>query len=172
MKLSDYVAKFLSDQGLRHIFGVNGGANLHLIHSVYETENISFIPSTHETCAGFAADAYARITGLGCAMATSGPGATNLITAIATSYYDSSPVIYITGAVATHRQSERYGVRQYGFQDTPIVDIVYGITVWAQQLKHAREIRRLMADAVHYAKTQRKGPVLIDIPDDLQRAEI
>ena len=172
MKLAHFVAKFLEQQGIRHIFGVNGGANLHLIHGVYDATQIQFIPSTHECNAGFSADAYARLTGLGCAMATSGPGATNLITAIASSYYDSVPVIYITGAVATHRQSERFGVRQYGFQDTPITEMVRKITKFAERADNPSAIGELLEAALRAAQTGRKGPVLIDIPDDLQRAEV
>ena len=172
MKLAHYVAQYIEQQGIRHIFGVNGGANLHLIHGIYDATQIKFIPSTHECNAGFSADAYARLTGLGCAMATSGPGATNLITAIASSYYDSVPVIYITGAVATHRQSEKFGVRQYGFQDTPITEMVRAITKMAKRISEPGTIGIHLSQAITIAQHGRKGPVLIDIPDDLQRAEV
>jgi acetolactate synthase-1/2/3 large subunit len=172
MKLAEVVAKFLEAQGIRHIFGVNGGANLHLIHGVVDATKILFVPTTHECNAGFAADAYARLTGLGCAMATSGPGATNLVTAIATSYYDSVPVIYITGNVATHRFGEALGVRQYGFQETPIVDMVKKITKYATLVLIPELIDSVLEAAVERATTGRKGPVLIDIPDDIQRADV
>src|SRR5580700_4231151 len=98
MKLSDYVSSFLADQGIRHVFAVSGGASLHLIHSIADTDGIEFICPQHEQAGAMAADAYARVTrGLGAAMATSGPGATNLITGICCAYYDSVPVLYITG---------------------------------------------------------------------------
>jgi acetolactate synthase I/II/III large subunit len=172
MKVAEAVAKFLEAQGLRHVFGVNGGANLHLIHGIYDKTKIRFIPTTHECNAGFAADAYARLTGLGCAMATSGPGATNLVTAIATSYYDSVPVLYITGNVAMFRFGAPLGVRQYGFQETSIVEMVKGITKYAFQAHGASWIIPALEHAVSISKEGRKGPALIDIPDDIQRADI
>lgn len=172
MKLAEVVAKFLESQGLRHVFGVNGGANLHLIHGLVDATKIKFIPTTHECNAGFAADAYARLTGLGCAMATSGPGATNLITAIATSYYDSVPVLYITGNVATHRFGAPMGVRQYGFQETPIVDMVRHVTKYATLVREPKMIEVCLEVALEMMNEGRKGPVLVDIPDDIQRATI
>ncbi len=176
MKVAEAVAKFLEAQGIRHVFGVNGGANLHLIHGICDVTQIKFIPTTHECNAGFAADGYARLTGLACAMATSGPGATNLVTAIATSYYDSVPVLYITGNVATFRFGAPLGVRQYGFQETPIVEMVEGITKSAIQLKKYHLSQANLATTldglVYEAISGRKGPVLLDIPDDIQRAII
>jgi acetolactate synthase I/II/III large subunit len=172
MKLAHVVAKFIEAQGIKHVFGVNGGANLHLIHALDEVTNVKFIPTTHECNAGFAADAYARLTGLGCAMATSGPGATNLITAIATSYYDSVPVLYITGNVATFRFGSQFGVRQYGFQETPIVEMVNGITKYAWQIIKPRTTINVLTLAIELINRGRKGPALIDIPDDTQRTDI
>lgn len=172
MKVAEAVARFLQDKGLTHVFGVNGGANLHLIHGVCDVTSIQFIPGTHECNSGFAADAYARVAGLGCAMATSGPGATNLITAIATSYYDSVPVLYITGNVATFRFGSRLGVRQYGFQETPIVDMVKGITKYANQPMTGAQVLPMLEAAIEHMNHGRKGPALVDIPDDIQRADI
>jgi acetolactate synthase I/II/III large subunit len=175
MKLAEAVARFLEAQGVKHVFGVNGGANLHLIHGICDATQIKFIPTTHECNAGFAADSYARLTGLGVAMATSGPGATNLITAIAASYYDSVPVFYITGNVATFRFGSQFGVRQYGFQETPIVQMVNGITKHAQQLRwedvDSKRLPDILENLVYIAQEPRKGPVLLDIPDDIQRAD-
>lgn len=148
---------------------------MHLIHGICDVTKIQFVPSTHECNAGFSADAYARITGLGCALATSGPGATNLVTAIATSYYDSVPVLYITGNVATHRFGAPMGVRQYGFQELDIVSMVKDITKSSFQVTaecaNAR-IAKVLSDMIFVAKHGRPGPVLLDIPDDLQRADI
>ena len=172
MKLAERVAQILEGYGLSHIFGVNGGANLHLIHGVVDATAIRFIPTTHECNAGFAADAYARARGLGCAMATSGPGATNLVTAICASYYDSVPVIYITGNVATYRRGAPMGVRQYGFQETPIVEMVRNVTKYARLVLVPELIEETLHEAHRAALAGRKGPVLVDIPDDLQRADI
>ena len=172
MKLAEIVAQFIERQGIKHVFGVNGGANLHLIHGLVDATQVKFIPTTHECNAGFSADAYARLTGLGCAMATSGPGATNLVTAIATSYYDSIPVLYITGQVASFRLGARFGVRQYGFQETPIVEMIRPVTKFAVQVVDPIDILYWLEEAVHVSQEGRKGPVLVDIPDDLQRADI
>ena len=171
MKLSDAVARFLA-QHLRHVFVVSGGASLHLIHGIAECPGIDYICPHHEQAAGFAADAYARLHGLGCAMATSGPGATNLITPIATSFYDSVPVIYVTGQVTTGRMTGSSGVRQTGFQETPIVEMVRPVTKFAETLMQPERILEMLATALDRARSGRPGPVLVDIPDDLQRAEI
>lgn len=173
MKLAEAVARFIEAQGIEHVFGVSGGANLHLIHGiVYAGKKIRFVPTTHECNAGFAADAYARIRGLGCALATSGPGATNLVTAIAASYYDSVPVLYITGNVATHRFGAQFGVRQYGFQETPIVEMVKDITLSACQVTKAHMVIPMLNAMIARMMVGRSGPCLIDIPDDLQRTDI
>lgn len=172
MKVAEAVARFLHQQGLTHVFGVNGGANLHLIHGICDATPIQFVPTTHESNAAFAADAYARIHGIGCAMATSGPGATNLITGIASSYYDSVPVLYVTGNVATFRFGGPLGVRQYGFQETPITDMVASITKHAALILDPLGVMLELGMCVRAMKEGRPGPALIDIPDDIQRADI
>lgn len=171
MKLSDAVARFLA-QHVDCVFVVNGGACLHLIHSIAECDGIDYVCPHHEQAAGFAADAYARLRGLGCAIATSGPGATNLITPIATSFYDSVPVLYITGQVTTGNMTGSSGVRQAGFQETPIVPMVRPVTKFAETLMQPDRILEMLRAAVAVAREGRPGPVLVDIPDDLQRAEV
>jgi len=173
MKLSDYVASFLAKQGIRHVFAISGGASLHLIHSIAKTPGISYVCPQHEQAGAMAADAYSRVTGnLGAAIATSGPGATNMITGVCCAYYDSIPVIYITGQVTTFRLKRNSGVRQLGFQETDTVDIYKPITKYAVRLDNPERIRFELEKATYLAKSGRPGPVLIDIPDDLQRTEI
>jgi acetolactate synthase-1/2/3 large subunit len=173
MKLSDVVAAFLAEQGIHHVFAISGGASLHLIHSIAETPGTGFICPQHEQAGAMAADAYARVTGgLGCAVATSGPGATNLITGICSSYYDSVPVLYLTGQVATFRAKGDTGVRQVGFQETDTVDICKTITKYAVLVTDPYRIRYELQRAVAIARSGRPGPVLVDIPDDLQRMDI
>lgn len=173
MKLSDIVAQFLAEQGIRHVFAISGGASLHLIHSIAEAEGTTYVCPQHEQAAAYAADAYARVTGgLGCAVATSGPGATNLITGICSSYYDSVPVLYLTGQVATFRAKGDTGVRQIGFQETEITDICKTITKYAVLIKDPYRVRYELQKAIAIAKAGRPGPVLVDIPDDLQRMDI
>ncbi|HET6884332.1 MAG TPA: thiamine pyrophosphate-binding protein [Pirellulales bacterium] len=173
MKLSDYVAAFLAKQGVRHVFAISGGASLHLIHSIAETDGVSFVCPMHEQAAAMAADGYARVTGnLGAAIATSGPGATNLLTGVACAYYDSVPTIFITGQVSTFRAKGDTGVRQIGFQETDTIDIFRPVTKYAVQVDRPERIRFELEKAVHMARAGRPGPVLIDIPDDIQRAAV
>ncbi|MDO8794116.1 MAG: thiamine pyrophosphate-binding protein [Vicinamibacterales bacterium] len=173
MKLSDYVASFLKDQGIGHVFAVTGGASLHLIDSIARTPGIEFVCPQHEQGGAMAADAYSRATGnLGCALATSGPGATNLVTGIICSWFDSVPVFYLTGQVTTFRLKGDSGVRQLGFQETEIVEMCKPVTKYAVMVTDWKQIRYEMEKAVHIAKAGRPGPVLVDIPDDLQRMDI
>jgi acetolactate synthase-1/2/3 large subunit len=173
MKLSDVVAQFLAAEGIKTVFAVSGGASLHLIHSVAKTPGVNYVCPQHEQAGAMAADGYARMSGsIGCAIATSGPGATNLVTGIASSYYDSVPVLFLTGQVATFRAKGASGVRQIGFQETDIVDICRSITKYAVLLTDPYRVRYELTKAVYIAKTGRPGPVLVDIPDDLQRMDI
>ncbi|SME98812.1 acetolactate synthase, large subunit [Tistlia consotensis] len=173
MKLSDYIAGFLASRSIRHAFVMSGGASLHLIHSVAKTPGIDFVCAQHEQACAMAADAYARVAGVpGVAMATSGPGATNLITGICCAYYDSIPMICITGQVATFRMSGDTGVRQLGFQETNIVDVCRSITKYVVQIADPMDIRYELEKAYWMATSGRPGPVLVDVPDNLQRSEV
>lgn len=173
MKLSDYVADFLARQGIRHVFAITGGASIHLIHSIADHPDIDFVCPHHEQAAAMAADGYARASGgLGCAIATSGPGATNLMTGIACAWFDSIPMIFITGQVVLARQRGDLSVRQIGFQETDIVEMVRPITKYAVMVRDPLQIRYELEKAVSIAKSGRRGPVLIDLPDDLQRMDI
>ncbi len=170
MKVSDAIAEFLAKH-VRHVFTISGGADLHIIDSIARRNDVRIICPQHEQAVGFAADAYARITGMGCALVTSGPGATNLITCIAASYYDSIPVLYLTGN-QTRDRCENYGTRQYGFQATPIVEIVKPITKWAGQITDPAKTIATLAGAINIARSGRNGPVVVDIPDDIQRCTL
>ena len=173
MKFSDYVAEFVRKQGIRHAFAITGGASLHLIDSISRTDGIDYVCPQHEQAGAMAADAYARATGgLGCAIATSGPGATNLITGVICSWFDSVPVLYLTGQVTTFRLKGDSGVRQIGFQETEIVEICRPITKYAVLVNDWRRIRYELEKAVYIARSGRPGPVLVDIPDDFQRMDI
>jgi len=173
VKLSDYVIDFLAQLNIKHIFVLQGGAVAHLIDSIEKNNNLKYITCQHEQACAMAADAYSRIGNtIGVAMATSGPGATNLITGIANAYYDSIPVVYITGNVASFRQSDGMGIRQYGFQETNIINIVSPITKYCVAIKHPNEIKYELEKALFEATNGRNGPVLIDIPDNFQREYI
>lgn len=173
MKLSDYLASFLAKNGIEHVFQIIGGASMHMVNSIGETADIDYICVQHEQAGAMAAESYSRITkNLGCAMATSGPGMTNLITGIGCAYFDSTPTIYITGQVNTTESKGERKVRQIGFQETDIVEMVKPITKFAVQVKEPKNIRYYLEKAVYIAKSGRPGPTLLDIPMDVQRADI
>jgi acetolactate synthase-1/2/3 large subunit len=173
MKLSDYIIDFLYKRGITHAFGMSGGAAVHMFDSIDRHSEMEIISMTHEQCAAIAADGYARASGLvGVAICTSGPGATNLLTGTCCSFYDSIPTLMLTGQVSTHRLKGASRIRQLGFQETNVVSIFESITKFAAQLTDAKDIRYLLEKAFYIALEGRPGPVLLDIPDDLQRAEI
>lgn len=135
MKLSDYIANFLAKQGIKHVFAITGGASAHLIDSIAKTRGIEYICPQHEQAGAMAADAYARVTGhLGVAIATSGPGATNMLTGVCCSFYDSVPTLYITGQVSTFRSKGNMGIRQLGFQETDTVQMFKPVTKYAVKI--------------------------------------
>lgn len=173
MKLSDYVAEFLVEQGVRHVFAVTGGAAVHLLHSLADNPDINYICPQHEQAGAMAAEAYSRFTkNLGVAMATSGPGMTNLLTGIGCAYFDSTPTLYLTGQVNTNESKEWRKVRQVGFQETDIVEMVKPITKYSHKVDDPESIRYELEKAVYIAKSGRPGPVLLDIPMNVQRAEV
>ncbi len=173
MKVSDYIADFLAKKKVKYVFAVTGGASLHLIHSAKKNKKIQAIFPVHEQTCAMSADAYARISkNIGAAFATSGPGATNLATGICGAYFDSVPVLYITGQVSTQRSKDSTGVRQIGFQETDCVDMYKSVTKYAHKIKNAKEIRYQLEKAYHLSMSGRKGPVLIDVPDNIQREKI
>jgi acetolactate synthase-1/2/3 large subunit len=171
MKLSDYVASTI-EKYTDHIFVGNGGCVVHLLDSIAKY-GPKYIPCQNEQGAAIAAEAYARVSGnIGMALATSGPGMINLIQGIACAYYDSIPVLYIVGAVPTNHLKESMNVRQYGFQEMDVIGIVKPITKYAVLIRYAYQINEELKKCIHEARTGRKGPTLIEIPDNLQRAEI
>lgn len=173
MKLSDYVIDFIVKQGVPHIFEFIGGAITHLIDSTVDRDDISCISVHHEQSGAFAAEAYARINGrLGVAMATSGPGALNMVTGIGSCYFDSVPCLFITGQVNTYEYKFDRPIRQIGFQETDIVSVVKPLTKYAELVAEAETIRYHLEKAVYLAQSGRPGPTLLDIPMNIQRAQI
>lgn len=173
MKLSDYVANFLKEQNIRYVFQIIGGASVHMVNSLAEAKGIDYICFQHEQVGAMAADGYSRITkNIGAAMATSGPGMTNLITGIANAYFDSTPTIFLTGQVNRFESKQGRLVRQVGFQETDIVNIVKPLTKYSVQITDPLQIRYELEKCIAIAKSGRAGPVLIDIPMDVQRSEI
>lgn len=173
MKLSDYVASFLVEQGVRHVFLITGGAAVHLVDSIAKNPEIDYVCCQHEQACAMAADAYSRITGnFAAVMTTSGPGATNLVTGACCAYFDSIPTVFITGQVPRSQLKRDYAVRQLGFQETDVVEMFRTITKLTALVDDPQKIRYLLEKAGYLARSGRPGPVLLDIPDDVQRAEV
>ncbi|HLB32915.1 MAG: acetolactate synthase [Verrucomicrobia bacterium RIFCSPHIGHO2_12_FULL_41_10] len=173
MKLTDYIIDFLASKGVTHFFGMSGGAAVHLFDSVAKNALTDYVCVQHEQSAAMGADGYTRTTGkLGVAITTSGPGATNLLTGVCCSYYDSIPTLMLTGQVATHRLKGDRNIRQMGFQETDVISIYQTVTKYAYQIRDPKTIRYHLEKAYYHAFEGRPGPVLLDIPDDLQRSEV
>src|SRR5690606_15386092 len=173
MKLSDYVIDFIKEQGVSHVFEFIGGAIAHLLDSVAQRDDIECISVHHEPAGAFAAEAYARLNGkLGVAMATSGPGALNLVTGIGSCFFDSVPCLFITGQVNTYEYKFDKPLRQIGFQETDIISVVNSLTKYSDMVLDPKKIRYHLEKAVYIAQSGRPGPVLLDIPMNLQRDNI
>lgn len=173
MKLSTYVINSLAEEGITHIFEVCGGALAHLLDSLYGRTDITTVSMHHEMAAAIAAEGYSRASeNFGVAMATSGPGATNLITGIGSCYFDSVPCLFITGQVNTYEYKFDKPIRQIGFQETDIVTIVKPIVKKATLVEHEEDIHYILGESYDLIKNNRPGPVLLDIPLNIQRADI
>ena len=172
MKVVTYLAKFLKSQGINTVFELQGGMITRIIDELYREGDFIIVSMHHEQGAAMAADGFARtVNKPGVALATSGPGATNLITGIGNCYFDSVPAIFITGQVNLNEQKGDLLIRQLGFQETDIVSIVKPITKAAYAVKTAEEIPSILHEAYRLSLEGRPGPVLIDIPMNLQLAE-
>lgn len=173
MKVSDYIVSFLEEKGVDIVFGYIGGMITHLVDSLDKNPNVRFIQTCHEQTAAIAAEGYALESGkFGVAICTSGPGVTNMMTGIADAYFGSIPVLYITGQVNTYEYKYDKPIRQQGFQETDVISIVKSITKYAKMVDNAKDVRYELEKAVHIAMDGRKGPVVIDLPMDVSRAEI
>ena len=173
MKCSDFIANFLKNQGIKIVFDFTGGMITNLEDSISRQDGISCFPTRHEQAAGFAAEGYSLVSkNFGVAISTSGPGATNMITAIGSCYFDSTPSLFITGQVNSKELRDNKNIRQNGFQELDIVDLVKGITKYAKLVKNPNEILYELEKALFFMKDSRPGPVLLDIPFNVQSAEI
>ncbi len=173
MKLADFVVNFLADKGVDKMFVVSGAANAYIIDAFTRTDKAEYVATMHEQAAGFAAEGYAKIKGIpGVAIATSGPGGMNLVTSIGNCFYDSVPAIFITGQINSEFLRQDNDIRQVGFQETDIVAITSPITKYSKLITKAEDIKYEIEKAWFLATDGRPGPVLLDIPQNLQKAEI
>ena len=158
---AEIVFKCMEDQEVKFIFGYPGGAALHIYDSIFKQKACEHILVRHEQGATHAADGYSRATGKpGVALVTSGPGATNAITGLATAYMDSIPLIVISGQVQSHL------IGTDSFQETDMIGISRPIVKHSFIVQDTQDIPRIIQEAFHIATTGRPGPVVIDIPKD------
>lgn len=174
MKASDYIVEFFIQHHITDVFGYPGGMVTHLMDSLDKySGRITAHVNYHEQACAMAACGWAEMTRLpGVAYATSGPGATNLLTGIACAFFESLPCIFITGQVNTYEQKGKLNVRQRGFQETDIVSMAAPVSKMAVMVKRASDLPEMLEKAFFVAMEGRRGPVLLDIPMDVFRGDV
>ena len=172
VSVSRYLISRIKELNVNTVPVFQGGCSMKLIDEIGETADISYIVPYHEQALAIMVEAYARFRGFGVGIVTSGPGGTNLITGICCAFYDSIPCLFITGQVGMIHMKGKRSVRQRGFQETDIVSVVEPVTKYATVLDDPLDTRYIFEKAVYLAKSGRPGPVLIDLPYNVQRAMI
>ena len=168
--LADCIATFIAEKNTPAVFQLSGGMIAFMIDAIGRLRKTPIINMRHEQAAGFAAEGSSKISGIpGFAFATSGPGATNLLTSIASSFFDSNPVVYITGQVNQKEQRTNLSQRQNGFQELDICEMAKSITKRVYNPKSASEVMIALNEGWHLCQEGRQGPVLIDVPINLQQ---
>src|SRR6187401_2219159 len=163
---AEMVSEALADQGVQHIFGYPGGAVLPIYDAIFQQQQVQHILVRHEQGAVHAAEGYARSTGkVGCVLVTSGPGATNAVTGLTDALMDSVPIVCITGQVPTHL------IGNDAFQECDTVGITRPCTKHNWLVRDVNDLARVIHEAFYVATTGRPGPVVVDIPKDVQFAK-
>lgn len=173
IKVSDYIVDFLQGKGVTVIFGYQGSSVSHLIDSIDKKQGIRYIQLLHEQAVSFAANGFFEASRkLGVGVSCSGPGALNLVTGIANAFYDSNCCLFITGQVSTSGIRTNKNMRQLGFQETDIVSIVKPITKYAETVVDASKISYYLEKAFDVLTNGRPGPVVLDVPHNVQNTYI
>lgn len=173
MKASDYISNCITKEGVNVVFGYQGGNIAHVIDSIAKNTDLKFVTTYNEQGAAFAACGYAiEHETIGVALASSGPGAINLISGIASAYYDSIPTLFLTGNVSLNTMKFSDNIRQNAFQENDIVSMVSKVTKYAVTVKDAHDLRFHIEKALYLAKEGRPGPVLLDLPHNIQKADL
>lgn len=173
MKTSDYIVDFFEKKGIDHFFGYQGTMIAHFVDSICNNKHVENHCCYNEQGAAFAAVGYAKATGkTAVAYATSGPGAANLLSGIADAYYDSVPVVFITGQLNTYEYTGIDNIRQHGFQEMDVISTVKPVVKYCEKVENKEDLRYILEKAYFIANEGRPGPVLIDLPMNMQREEI
>lgn len=171
IKVSDYIANFLVQNGIEHLFLISGGGMMHMLDSVAKQKDLNLIFNLNEQASGICAESYAQYTNqLGACLLTTGPGATNAITGCAGAWMDSTPTLYLSGQAKTADMGQLRGLRYFGAQEIGIIPVVKPITKYAEIILNKEEIRYHLEKAVYLAQHGRRGPVWLDVPLDVQGA--
>ena len=172
MTVSDFIVDYLEKKGVKDFFGYQGTMISYFVDAIYNNKNVYNHSCYNEQGAAFAACGYSELNGIAVAYATSGPGAVNLLSGIANAFFDSQPVIFITGQINTYEVENIPGLRQQGFQEIQITKMAEPITKKCYILDEAGKVGSIIEDAYRQVLSGRPGPVLIDFPMDIQRAEL
>ena len=173
MRLADFVIKFLEEKAIDTVFTVSGGGSIYLCDALYKSKKLKYVSCHHEQAVSFAAESYSRVKNKpGAAIITTGPGGTNCTTGVACCWIDSVPTIFISGQVYLNQTIGNSGLRQVGVQEFDIVNMVKSSTKYAIIVKDPNEIKYHLEKAYYLSLDGRPGPVWLDIPANIQNAEI
>lgn len=173
MNVAEYIVKQLKELNIGTVFGYQGGNITYMIDAISQQDGMSYVQTYNEQGAAFAANAYAQVSQkFGVAISSSGPGAINMINGVANAYFDSIPCLFITGNINTAAMKESDLIRQNGFQEADIVSMVKGITKYATTIMEADTVPEILEHALKLMSDGRPGPVLLDIPHNIQRTEV
>lgn len=173
MRVADYILETIAQQGVKDMFFLPGGGAMHLNNALLKNKNLRAVSMLHEQGAAIAAEGYARTSGkFGACMVTSGPGATNAITGLAGAWFESTPVVVVSGQVKRADLKGNSGLRQLGTQELDIVSMVSSVTKYAVCLTDPSRVRYELGKALYMMRSGRPGPVWLDVPLDVQATEI
>lgn len=172
MNVSDIVIKFLEDSRITHVFTLSGGGIMYLLDSLGKSERISYVCNYHEQACAIAADGYSRMNGFGVCFVTFGPGAVNALSGVVGAWYDSIPLMVISGQVRSSLIADYTKVRQVGPQEGNVLEMVKPVTKYAVSIRDPKEILVELEKASYLARSGRPGPVWIELPLDIQSAEV
>ena len=173
MNVAEYIVTKLVEHKVDTVFGYQGGNITYMIDAISQKDGISYVQTYNEQGAAFAANAYAQVSQkFGVAISSSGPGAINMINGVANAYFDSIPCLFITGNINTAAMKDSDLIRQNGFQEADIVSMVKGITKYATTIMEADAVPEILEHALKLMREGRPGPVLLDIPHNIQRTEV
>lgn len=172
MNVSDVVIRFLEKIGTKHVFLLSGGGIMYLLDALGKSEKVGYVCNYHEQACAIAADGYARMSGFGVCFATFGPGAVNALSGVVGAWYDSVPMLVVSGQVRSNLVADYDKVRQVGPQEGNVLEMVKPVTKYSVSLRDPNMIQYELEKAYHIAKNGRPGPVWIELPLDMQAAEV